>query len=160
MTSQDIFAWFQDQRAVVGRDMACELASLCRSGDSDEQIAIGTGRRCCCGVVTVETLHRIQNDSADASHRFSAHPRQLAQLVLDADHRGREVTMVAHTHPSGMPHPSSLDVSVAWPGTLNIIVSPVLSAFTVPIGMPCAQVRIQIEDHVAHECVSCPPASA
>lgn len=96
------------------------VASACRAHPA-ESCAIGLGAR----PGDVAELVHVANTATDPHRGFRIDDVTLTNILADGRTRGLELTLVAHSHPSGDPRRSVHDIASAgdWPGVAHAIVT-------------------------------------
>lgn len=81
-----------------------------------------------CGLIggkdgRVESLFPIEN-IRHSSVVYEMNPGEQIRAMLAMEAAGLEMTAIYHSHPSGPPHPSAMDIDLAYyPDTAQIIIS-------------------------------------
>lgn len=107
--------------AILPPALVDELIDAARHAHPAECCAIGLGER----PGAVRELVHVANVANDPRRGFDVDSTELATLLVDARRRGLELTLVAHSHPSGDPRPSARDRADAtgWPGVARMVVT-------------------------------------
>lgn len=84
---------------------------------------------------------------------FEMDPLQQVRAMLAMETKGLELVAICHSHPSGPPWPSSMDVAQAYyPDSAQIIISladparPVMRAFTIRDGLVSEITMAEVSD--------------